>query len=402
MGAKRPLIAYNAIKRLRPLGIFKGRFDPFIEAHMNSKLLAVSHIEKIAFGLRDQAHAVIKNILIMSDIPTLSLQHAMKQLSQYGRVALHFHPDRIDNRGITVAQGLLRDGIYKSQFETHISNGQLSPELGGPRDHWENQLFGNAYSGIKFRPKYGALDLGLCPLGPSPRFGSCYFLTHTHVLPRCTFSYMDSYRMPKEKGTLMCFDAILSALLSESFERCYALGRHAFKPRDVIEHLIAALPQAIEQRLNGHALGNLDHYIEAQVHGELSLTDDIAYLVADPSFKGTATEEYFTQLCSDYHIELLWHQGLTLALSDVPKDFRGAAMPALAAQISPTAATENSATINARIIGAEAARLQKQPSSWSERGAQSKKIQELKLLWHVLVRFGKPELADSKVQSDSE
>lgn len=360
---------------------------------MINKLTAVSHIEKIAFGLRDQAHAVIKNILMMSDIPTQALQSAMKQLSQHGRVALHFHPDRIDNRGITVAQGLLRDGIYKSQFETHISNGQLSPELGGPRDHWENQLFGNAYSGIKCRPKYGALDLGLCPMGPAPRFGSCYFLTHAQVLSRCTFSYMDSYRLPKEKGTLSCFDAILSALLSESFERCYALGRHNVRPRDLVEHLNSHLFQPVEQRFAQAAQGNLDHYIEAQVHGELSLADDIAYLVADPSFKGTATEECLTQLCTEYHVELLWHPGCELAIERVPRDFRGAAMPSLAVQIGQAIQAGDEScpqNINANIIGIEATRLQKQPSSWSERGVQAKKIQELKLLWHVLVKFGKP------------
>ncbi|MBB1268965.1 DUF3626 domain-containing protein [Shewanella sp. SR44-3] len=355
---------------------------------MTSKLVAVSHIEKVALGLREHAHAVIKNILMMSDISTQELQHAMKQLSRQGRVALHFHPDRIDNRGLTVLQGLLRDGIYKSQFETHISNGQLSPELGGPRDHWENQLFGNHYSGIKSRPKYGALDLGLCPLGPAPRFGSCYFLTHSQVLTRCTFSYMDSYRLPKEKGTLSCFDAILAALLSESFERCYALGRQPLKPRDIISHMASEAQSLVAARFEKNSLGNLDHYIEAQIHGDVSLADDISYLVADPCFKDTDTEEYFNQLCSDYQITLCWHKGLTLNSEHIPTDFRGAGMPVLAKQIAIDE------VIDARIIGIEAARLQKQPSSWSERGAQAKKIQELKLLWHVLVKFGKPKETD--------
>ena len=31
---------------------------------------------------------------------------------------------------------------------------------------------------------------------------------------------------------------------------------------------------------------NLDHYIEAQVHGDVVLKDDDEILVADPSFKG--------------------------------------------------------------------------------------------------------------------
>ena len=66
------------------------------------KLTAQIHIEKMAYELRDHAHAVIKNVLLMSNISTLSLQLAMRELAQHSRVALHFHPDQIDNRGLTV------------------------------------------------------------------------------------------------------------------------------------------------------------------------------------------------------------------------------------------------------------------------------------------------------------
>lgn len=105
-------------------------------------MTAIQHIERLARGRSEQAVAVIKNVQQMSNIPMHEMQLALKQLLNCGRIALHFHPDRIDSRGMTVAEGLLRDGQYRSQFETHISNGQLSPELGGPRDHWENQLLG--------------------------------------------------------------------------------------------------------------------------------------------------------------------------------------------------------------------------------------------------------------------
>lgn len=346
------------------------------------KLTAQIHIEKMAYELRDHAHAVIKNVLLMSNISTLSLQLAMRELAQHSRVALHFHPDQIDNRGLTVIDGLLRDGVYKSQFETHVSNGHLSPELGGSRDHWENQLFGHSYSGIKHRPKYGALDFGLCPLGPAPRFGSCYLITHPQILSRCTFSYMDSHRLPKEKGTIKCFDAILAALLSESFERQYALGVSGLKPSKLIEHFSQHLTDDISRRFDLVPSGNLDHYIEAQIHGDVSLDQDIAILVADPSYMGTAIGDSLIALCHEYGIELHWHQGRQINVAQIPDDFRGAAMPILAQSLA-----ENE-LINAEIIGRAAYQLQKQPSSWSERGAHSKKRQDLKLLWHVLVKYG--------------
>ena len=351
---------------------------------MTTKVAAQIHIEKQAMDLREHAHSMIKNVLSMSNISTLELQHAMRQLSQHGRVALHFHPDRVDARGLTVIEGMLKDGVYKSQFETHMSNGQLSPELGGPRDHWEKQLFGQTYTGTKHRPKYGALDLGLCQYGPSPRFGSCYFLTHSALLSRCTFSYMDSYRLPKEKGTISCFDAVLAALFSESFERQSALGISGLKPSVLVKHLNNELTD-INGRFAQPTSHNLDHYIEAQIHGDVFLADDIAYLVADPIFKGTHVGEVMQALCHEYEIDLLWHCGYQLDVDTVPDDFRGPIMPALAKQTAPDG------ILSSALIGKAIYQLQKQPTSWSERGNQTKKLQDFKLLWHVLVKFGCPQ-----------
>ncbi|MBQ4889594.1 DUF3626 domain-containing protein [Shewanella sp. MMG014] len=349
---------------------------------MNRKSAAQSHIESTIASLREHSSSVIKNVLLMSNIPTFDVQQAMHSLHQHGRVALHFHPDRLDSRGISVVAGLLKDGVYKSQFETHISNGQLSPELGGPRDHWENQLFGQCYSGVKQRPKYGALDIGLCPMGPAPRFGSCYFLTHAQLLSRCTFSYMDSYRLPKEKGTLANFEVVLAALLSECFERQYALGVNNIKPADIVDHVKQQLPLGIQRRFLRPTSANLDHYIEAQIHGEVSLDDDIAYLVADPSFKATDTGDVMQLLCDEYDIELLWHPGYQLEVGQVPIDFRGATMPELAKVI----ARDNK--INAEVIGRAAQVLTETPVAWSERSKQAQQLQQLKLMWHVLVKFG--------------
>jgi hypothetical protein len=132
---------------------------------------------------------------------------------------LHFHPDRVDNQGRSVAQSLLECGYYRNQFETGVSNGKLSPHQGGPRDQWENQLFGGyAATGIGSaeRPKYGALDLLRHPDGPAPRFGSCYLVLKPAVCGRCTFSYLDSHRNPAERGTLAVFEDIFAALLTES------------------------------------------------------------------------------------------------------------------------------------------------------------------------------------------
>src|SRR5690606_7791400 len=133
--------------------------------------------------------------------------------------------DRITRNKSSVAESMLSSGYYSNQFETGLSNGMLSPFLGGPRDMWENSLFGGAYALANVtaaeRPKYGALDLMRHSDGPSPRFGSCYFLLKPAVSTRATFTYMDSHRNPDERGTLNIFEPILAALMEECFERHY-------------------------------------------------------------------------------------------------------------------------------------------------------------------------------------
>lgn len=342
---------------------------------------AIAHVEHLARGRRDQALLMIKNIQQMSNISAPELQLALTQLKNHARVALHFHPDRLDSRGVSVVKGMLMDGVYKSQFETHISNGMLSPELGGPRDHSENQMFGNCYTGTKLRPKYGALDVNMHPDGPAPRFGSCYLLTTPEVCRRSTFCYLDSYRHPREKGSFECFEDVFAALLSESFERHYALGRHDYKPAQLVQHLGHFL-QPLSRRFSCPQSSNLDHYIEAQIHGGLSLAADVEMLVADPCFKGTETGEMLEKLCQRYDIALSWHGGFRLHVNNIPKDFRGPLMPELAQRV----AIDD--IVNAYGIGRAAAEVVRSPKLWRDRGNGSHVLQELKLLWHVLVKYG--------------
>jgi hypothetical protein len=98
-----------------------------------------------------------------------------------GRVALNFHPDRVAADGRMVVEGLLRDGVYRSQFETGISNGGL----GAVREGFEARLFAGLYARSEVspaeRPRYGGLDLVGHPDGPCPRFGSCHLRLRPEV-----------------------------------------------------------------------------------------------------------------------------------------------------------------------------------------------------------------------------
>ncbi|MGO4542150.1 DUF3626 domain-containing protein [Paenibacillus sp. 2TAB19] len=354
----------------------------------SSQALAIQYIKQYASSRREAAQASIREILQLSNIPLGIFEDAVAKLRSHARVALHFHPDRPLADMKSVAQALHEQGIYKSQFETQISNGSVSAFPGGARDIWEMGLFGGVYQleGVSNmeRPKYGALDLMLHSDGPSPRFGSCYFLLYPQVSYRSSYTYGGSQDDPAEKGTYEEFDDIIAAVLKDAFFREYALGEQNLSPRKVIDRLLTCQELPITNRLKQMPSRNLNHFIEAQVHGDISLETDVEILIVDPSFQGTDVGRTLEKLCSKYSIELHWHKGFSIEADDVPSDFRGPTMPSLAKRI----AKKN--RIDTRIVGAAVNDLKRNPELWSDRGTYEEVLQELKFMWHVLVRFGNP------------
>ncbi|MBY0119955.1 DUF3626 domain-containing protein [Paenibacillus sp. FSL L8-0435] len=353
-----------------------------------SQQLAQEHVTHYARSRKNEAEQTIREILRMSNIELKTFEKAINKLKSHASIALHFHPDRLDPTMKSVAEALLEQGVYKSQFETFLSNGSVSAFSGGERDVWENKMFGGAYqingSTNSERPKYGALNVMLHPDGPAPRFGSCYFLLSTEVSQRSTYTYLDSHQDPEEKGTYEEFDLVLAALMRDVFYSDFAIGERNLTVQKLIDHMLVNLEKPFQNPSNQEPNRNLDHYIEAQVHGDISLEKDVKMLVADPSFKGTHTGRILEQICLKYSIDLHWHMGFTLLVDEVPMDFRGPSMPSLAKRIA------KSDLIDANTIGSAAMDLKRNPSHWSDRETYKEVLQELKLLWHVLVRYGKP------------
>ncbi|MET8758463.1 DUF3626 domain-containing protein [Lentzea sp. NPDC004782] len=157
------------------------------------------------------------------------------------RVTLNFHPGR------GVLTRLAAEGVYRSQFETGTSNGGLTAHAGGARWEWESRLFGGAYdhAAPADRPKYGALDHRRLGHGGAPRFGSAHLRLKEHVLDRTTFCYPDSVFDPVHFGT--------------------------------------AQRMALMELADADDRDPLDNYIEAHVHGPVTL-DDVEAVVLDPSF----------------------------------------------------------------------------------------------------------------------
>ena len=352
-----------------------------------SQKSALAHFTKYGYKNKKEAINEINDILKNSNIAFSEYLKVIETIKNKARVCIHFHPDRPDPSMKTTIENLYKQGIYKSQFETFISSGAVSPFIGGSRDKWEKKLFGGAYNTLftktSERPKYGSLDLMLNADGPSPRFGSCYFVLKPEVSHRCTFTYMDSHQLPKERGTLKEFDFIISALLRDTFHHNNTLGERDITIKELFHHINSNLGESIKNLTDMDPKRNLNNYIEAQIHGNISLKNDIETLVTDPSFIETDIGEKIEQTCNKYSIKLLWHMGFAMKTNDVPYDFRGNEMPKLAEFISINK------TINPFLIGFAVMDLYKNPEKWKNWGIEKEIIQKLKLLWHVLVKYGK-------------
>lgn len=109
------------------------------------------------------------------------------------RVTLQFHPDWPHADGMVI-EPIARDGAYRSQFETGISNGGLTAFKGGDRWRWESRLFDGRYDAgpAHRRPVYGAWNRRGDPYGGAIRFGSAYVRLRPEVVDRCTFCFPDS------------------------------------------------------------------------------------------------------------------------------------------------------------------------------------------------------------------
>ncbi|KAL6803596.1 hypothetical protein J3E68DRAFT_446248 [Trichoderma sp. SZMC 28012] len=342
-----------------------------------SQAAAIANIKAQAAALKPEALQIISHIFRMSNIPISKLDDIRKTIVQHARIALHFHPDRPSRSGRTVVESLLKDDTYRNQFETGISNGLVATQLGGARDEWERSLFSGAYHDTgnsdtvvnafdpTLRPKYGALDLMRNSDGPAPRFGSCYFLLRPEVSSRSTFTFGGSQGIPKERGTADEFDAILAALLKECFLRDTALGVENVRPKRMVEYIDALSKSPLVK----------DIYKRPPSHVEA--------LVVDPSFftRG-GTGLLLLALGETYRFPVFVHHGFQLSSGSVPSDFRGPTMPPLAAQIALNG------IVDVQIIGEAVKDWVACADLLGDRGDLAQGLQELKLLWHVLVRYG--------------
>jgi hypothetical protein len=243
---------------------------------------ALRHVEATADAREATALLSIAGILERAGFGLETYREVIESVRQYARIALHFHPDRFGRNAASVAESLLRDGVYRNQFETGLSSGSPTASPGGERDIWERTLFGGAYhaEGVlaSERPKYGSLELVRFPDGPAPRFGSCYFVLRD-VGARTSITFMGSEhpQASDRVGTLANPHGAMAALLSEIENG--GVATPAWPPfrtptlgvPDITVGRFYDLAKRLSEHRPNPSVGEpgrvLDTGVEAQVHG---------------------------------------------------------------------------------------------------------------------------------------
>jgi hypothetical protein len=357
-----------------------------------AQLGALRHIRNMA--LRDRPTALAQIARALAGFGTsYHPEQLIAGVRGCGWLTLNFHPDRMLADGRTVAAALANEGIYRSQFETGISNGSRTAFAGGERDRWEEALFGGAYQTpdvrLGDRPKYGGLNLLGHPDGACPRFGSCHVRLREEVLSRATFCFGDSHLGPKDFALIDVFEPVLAALLVATADTGVSLGVAGMDTTTLVQALMRRREHAADSPTSAEAGRALDDYIEAQIHGDVDLNHDVEAMVIDPSFRDTPTGEILERIARRHGFALHWHAGFELPVDQVDPHFRGPAIPVLAERIHRQFA-QAGRPIDAALIGKAAACVVSDPTRWEDWGTVEVTLQHLKQLWHVLVRFGRP------------
>lgn len=326
----------------------------------------------------------ILHLLERSGVSLLDYQKALERIQSNTQIAIHFHPERFTKDGYSVAAGLLRTGRYQTQYETGISSGSPTAFPGGARDEWEKTFFGGLYhqeaSKLLERPKYGALMLAGHLDGPAPRFGSCYLVLDFKLNSRSSYTYGGNQGdlEHQKTGTWENLDRVMLALLKAAEEGNKVLGLE--------EKSIATLLNRIGvyNQGAGAPLGNaLDSFVEAQVHGPISLKEDVVKLVADSSFKQSEIHSVLEQFSDRFEVELDWYPGYILPVSEVPNHFRGYQIGPLVERIA------RDGILTTAKIGEAANDFQRRPESWPYLGEGLEPLTYFRRVWHALVYHGR-------------
>lgn len=257
-------------------------------------------------------------------------------------VVLHFQPGWAHG-GVTVLDAIATAGAYRSQWVTGTSNGGLTAHPGGDRERWESRLFAGRYDDAdpRDRPVYGAWNRRDDPYGAASRFGSAFVRLRPEVLERTTFCWPDSVFDPAAIGG------------AESLDELCRLADDGLLDPTLLPATAADLP--LDDPLND--------YVEAHVHGGLSIADDVDAVVVDPSDREVHADVLARLGCA---VEV--HPGYRVHADMIDPSYRSDVPVELARLLGGTVTPAGLAA--------------------AERSGQHDP-QAVKWLWHCVARFGR-------------
>ncbi|MGV3562747.1 MAG: DUF3626 domain-containing protein [Nocardioides sp.] len=257
------------------------------------------------------------------------------------RVTLQFHPSWPFGDGLVI-ESMVRDGVYRSQFETRTSNGGLTARVGGDRWRWESRLFAGRYDDRpdSERPVYGAWNRRIDPYGGAIRFGSAHFRLRPEVTARSTFCFPDSVLEPIDVGG-----------------------------PELLPHLSAMA--------DASGFDDLDDCVEAHVHGGVRFDSDVEALVLDPCHADGPVREAAERL--GCRVEL--HPGFSASPAEIDPDYRGAHIVELAQHLAGSL----DGVLDPEVVATAARSGLYEP-------------QEVKQVWHCLARFGRRPLGRADLE----
>ncbi|XP_078367212.1 uncharacterized protein LOC144651186 isoform X2 [Oculina patagonica] len=219
------------------------------------------------------------------------LKRTLQWIRSASPIIIHINLDK-------VLKFLVEDTHYRNRFETGTSGGSTDKVA---RKSWEDRIFNNAYnsSSPSERVKYGVLNIVGDPRGVKKcsQYGDS-FLQLKKVRLRTTFASMDT---SGEAVKLSCCEHYENVLFAYTDQE------------------ITAIMDVATVKVPFHRSDCISHYKEVQIHGPVSLSENVECIVVNPRHqKESLTTKLLDRFVEQNKCNLIWMD---------PDDQPGAAPP---------------------------------------------------------------------------
>lgn len=258
---------------------------------------ALLHIRKRCLDMHEQAMPFLMARTEQLGFTAQDLARTLAYIREQAPLIIHVNLARD-------GAALAADTHYRNLFE--FSAGAEDTDIHArSRKDWEGELFGKAYRGVEAfdRCKYGVLNVTNDPQGVrccAPVYGSSYLLLRG-VRLRTTLSAEDSAGL--EASELATVDRY-----------AHVLARYTDS------ELQATLEVGTRRSLGANSL-TVAAYKEAQIHGEVRLSDHVALVMAHPSLRESSggVLERLSDRCG---APLVWMEGADEQDGDEDEELR--------------------------------------------------------------------------------